>query len=71
MSVLDDATLARIDAQAREIRFWRTVATLVAGLFYAVGWSAAKAWFGVGWCTAAVKVGWQEGRKAPTSPHRR
>lgn len=50
----------RITTQAREVRFARTVLTLIAAVFYAVGWVAAMVWLAVVWCGTAVKVGWQE-----------
>lgn len=66
-AVLDRVPVDRITAEARKIRFWRTVLTLLAGLLFLIGWSVAKA-FGVAWLVAAwtataVKVGWLEGRK--------
>lgn len=66
-----DATLpARVTAQARDIRFTRVLAVLFTGLFYALGWSAAKllgaAWLCLTWPAAAVRLGWQEARTKPT-----
>lgn len=59
--------LDRITAQARQVRFWRTVLTVLAGLLFGVGWLVAKAfgvmWLAVAWSAAAVKVGWQEARR--------
>lgn len=67
MTVLDRVPLDRITTEARQIHFGRLLLTLIAGLFFAVGWSVAKlfavVWFAVAWSAAAVKVGWQEGRK--------
>jgi hypothetical protein len=60
--------LDRITTEARQIQFRRVLLTLFAGLFFAIGWSVAKLfgalWLVVAWSAAAVKVGWQEGRKA-------
>ena len=51
---------------AREIKLGRTLLTLLAGLFYVLGWVAAKVvgviWFGIAWSYTAAKVGWNEGR---------
>ena len=38
MVVLDDTTVDLISRQARDIHFWRTTLTLLAGLFYGIGW---------------------------------
>lgn len=67
MAWSEQVPLDRINAQAREIHFWRTVLTVLAGMLFGVGWMVAKA-FGVGWLAfawsaAAVRVGWQEGRR--------
>jgi hypothetical protein len=60
--------LDRINEQARRVPFWRTVLTAIAGLLFAVGWLAAKAfgllWLVLVWSVTAVRVGWQEGRGA-------
>lgn len=54
----------RIRAEARQIRFTRTVLTVVAGVLYGAGWLAgrlcAAVWAVVAWSAAAVKVGWRE-----------
>jgi hypothetical protein len=66
MVVLDRVPVERITAEARQIELGRTVLTLLAGLFYVVGWLAAKlvnvVWFAFAGSWAAVKVGWKEGR---------
>jgi hypothetical protein len=68
-SVLERVPVDEINRQARDIHFWRTVATLLAGLLFAVGWLVAKGftvlWLGVAWTATAVKVGWQAGRPVP------
>lgn len=57
----------RITAQAREVRFWRTVLTALAGVLFGLGWLAARGfaavWLAVSWAVVAVRVGWREGRK--------
>lgn len=56
----------RITAQARELRFWRTLLTVLAAALYGIGWvtykSFAAAWFVLAWCAAAVKVGWADAK---------
>jgi hypothetical protein len=68
-SVLRTVPLDEINQRSREVHFWRTVATLLAGLLFAVGWLAAKSlavlWLAVAWTATAVKVGYQAGRPAP------
>lgn len=63
----EEIPLDRIAAEARQIRFWRTVLTTLAGLLFGLGWLAAKGfavvWLAVAWSSAAVKVGWQEARR--------
>jgi hypothetical protein len=41
----------KISEQAKEVRFWRTVATALAGLLWGLGWLTAKAsrWRGWRW----------------------
>lgn len=64
MTVLDQVPLERISAQARQVHVGRLLLTVLAGFFYAVGWTAAKVVLGVVWCCVAMKIGFQEGRKA-------
>ncbi|MFW6034029.1 MAG: hypothetical protein ACOC9R_02735 [bacterium] len=68
-TVLDRVPVDRVAAEAREIQFRRTALTLLAGLFFVVGWVAGKTlgavWLAVAWSAAAVKVGWQEARRPP------
>lgn len=61
-AVLDRVPVQRISTEARQVRFGRTVLTVIAALFYVVGWLVAKAWLAVAWCATAVRVGWQEAR---------
>ena len=64
MTFFDEALTERITVKARQVHFWRTVLTVVAGLLFGLGWIAFKTfaalWFVAAWCGAAVKVGWQE-----------
>ena len=58
--------LDEITAQAREVRFWRTVLTLVAAVLFGLGWVVAKAfglaWLACAWSAVAVREGWRQGR---------
>lgn len=66
-TMIDRIPLERITTEAKEVHFGRTVATLIAGLLYMLGWVVAKVfgafWFAAAWAATAVKVGWDEGRK--------
>jgi len=68
MVTVDTVVLDRITKQAREIRFSRVFLTVLASMFYAVGWITARGfgvlWLALTWSAVAVKVGWQEGRKS-------
>jgi uncharacterized membrane protein YedE/YeeE len=72
VTFLDDALTERITLEAREVRFWRTVATVLAGLLFGLGWVVAKAftavWFAAVWSVTALRVGWAEGRKSAARP---
>lgn len=72
MTVLDRVPLERISAEARQVQVGRLLLTLLAGLFYLIGWLVAKLLIGVVWCCVAVKVGYVEAggpvRKARRGP---
>lgn len=65
--VLERVPVEQINREAREVRFWHTLLTLIAGFLFGIGWVAAKLftglWFVVVWVAVAVRVGWQEGRR--------
>ncbi len=66
-AVLDRVPLDRISDEAREVHFGRTLLTILAGVFFGLGWLAAKAfrlvWLAIVWVGVAVKIGWMEARK--------
>jgi uncharacterized membrane protein YedE/YeeE len=66
VTFFDQVMTQRITSEAREMHFWRTVLTIIAGLLFGFGWVAAKAltgvWFVAAWCAAAVRVGWKQAR---------
>lgn len=68
-SVLTHVPVDEINRRSREVHFWRTVATLLAGLLFGLGWCTAKTsavlWLAVVWTVTAVKVGWTAGRASP------
>lgn len=61
-TVLDRVPVDRITTQARDVRFGHTVLTVIAAVFFSLGWMVAKVWLAIVWCAVAVKVGWQEAR---------
>jgi hypothetical protein len=65
-AVLDRVPVDSITEQARQVRFWRTVLTVVAGVLFGAGWLVAKLfgvlWLAAAWCAVAVREGWREGR---------
>lgn len=65
--IFDPGRAERITAEARQVHFWRTVLTVLAGLLYGAGWITARLfgvlWLALTWSAVAVKVGWTEGRK--------
>lgn len=64
MAVVDGTFVARVNAEAKEIHFWRTVATFLAAVLYGIGWVIGKAfvvaWLALTWTYAAAKVGFQD-----------
>lgn len=67
-AVLERVPVDRITAEARDVQFWRTVLTAIAGVLYGLGWLAGRTftllWRAVAWVGVAVKVGWQDARAA-------
>lgn len=61
-TLLDRVPLERISGEARQVRFGRLLLTLIAAVFYVIGWLAGRAFLAMAWCGVAVRVGWQEGR---------
>lgn len=64
MSLLDRMPVERITAQARDVRVGPVVLSIVASVFFAIGWLAFKvcalAWLAVVWCAVATREGWRE-----------
>lgn len=69
-TMLDRVPVQRITTEAREVHFRRTALTLLAGLFWSLGWSVGKAftavWLALAFVAVAVRIGWSDAR--PTSP---
>lgn len=66
--ILERVPFDEITDQARQVRFWRTAATVIAFLLFGLGWVVAKTfgvtWFALAWAGCAVREGWREGRRA-------
>ena len=60
-----------ITEQAREVHAGRVLLTLIAALFFGLGWIVAKtcavAWLAIAWCAVATREGWREARKPKVS----
>ncbi len=73
-SLADRIDIERIDAEARRIDIGRGVLTLIAALFYALGWLLGKAVLvtvtAVAWSIAAARIGWQDAHKPGMRPRR-
>ncbi len=66
MTVTQHLDVASISEQARQVRFWHTVGSVVATVLFVIGWSAFKlfsiAWFCCAWSAVAVREGWREAK---------
>jgi hypothetical protein len=64
--------LDEITAQAREVKFGRTLLTLIAAVLFGLGWLVAKAfgvlWLAAAWTFVAARQGWRAGRAVPAGP---
>lgn len=66
-TVLSRVPVDEITAEARQSHPGRTLLTVIAAVFYLIGWLAGRTVLAVAWCATAVKVGWQEGRRGAVS----
>lgn len=63
MAVLDRVPVDDITEQARQVHFGRVLLTVLAAVFFAIGWLAGAVFMAIAWCGTAVKVGWLEARR--------
>ena len=63
-TLADRVPLEQISREARQVRFGRILLTLIAAVFFGLGWAAGRVFYGLAWCGVAVRVGWQSGRQA-------
>lgn len=59
-SLTERIPLDEITAQARQVRFGRTLLNLIAFTLIMTGKSAGLLWLSVVWCCLAVREGWRE-----------
>jgi hypothetical protein len=61
VTVFDGTFVDRVNAEAKDVHFWRTVLTVVAAALYGIGWTIGWVfkgiWLVLTWCFAAAKVG--------------
>lgn len=63
-AILERVPVDQITEQARQAQFARTVLTVLAALFYAIGWVAGSLWFAASYAGFSIKAGWIEGRRS-------
>jgi hypothetical protein len=61
-SIAERVPLDQITRQARDVQFGRVLLTVLAAVFFGIGWAAGRFFYGLAWFGVAVRVGWQEGR---------
>lgn len=71
MSVLEAVPVRRVTAEAKRtaatVSPGRVLLTVLTGVFFVVGWLAAKTWFALVWMVTAVRVGWTVAHEARQS----
>ncbi len=64
MTAFDGSFVDRVNSEAKDIQFWRTVLTAVAAVLYGVGWLIGwlfkGTWLVITWCYAAGRVGFMD-----------
>lgn len=71
-AVTDRVPVADIARHARTVRFGATLLALVMGLFFGLGWLAAKvlslAWLALATMLTAARFGWRHAQLAAATP---
>lgn len=62
--------IARITDAAQQVRVGAALLTLLLAPFYVLGWLAGKGVLALAFLAAAVKIGWNDSRKARSGPAR-
>ena len=69
VTVFDQTLPGRVTASTPDVHVGRLLATVLAALFYALGWVAARTVrvvvFAAAWSFTAVRLGWREGFAKP------
>jgi hypothetical protein len=60
-SIAERVPLDQITRQARDVRFGRVLLTVLAAVFFGIGWAVGRFFYALAWCAVAVRVGWQAG----------
>ena len=66
-TLLERIPVEEISAQARQARPARAVLTVIAAVFFGLGWLAGRSVLAVSWAAVAVREGWREGRQGAVS----
>jgi uncharacterized membrane protein len=66
--LLDSDRTQEISRQAAQVDVGRVLLTLIAAVFFSIGWIAGKALLAVVWCAVAMKVGYVEARHGARKP---
>lgn len=73
-AITERIPLDEITAQAREVHPGRTILTVIAAFFFALGWLTAKTfavlWLALAWSAVAIREGWREAQvsRGPSQP---
>jgi uncharacterized membrane protein YciS (DUF1049 family) len=67
-AITQQLQLDEITAQARQVRLGQVLLTVLAAVFFALGWVVARFFLGLVWCAVAVKLGWQAGAARGPAP---
>lgn len=74
-ALLDRVDTAAITVEARQVRFWVTVLSVVAFLLIGAGklayWTLSTLWLVGVWTCVAVRTGWREAKAADQAKRRR
>ncbi|MBI1757987.1 MAG: hypothetical protein HYR62_01945 [Actinobacteria bacterium] len=70
MSVLDAIPLEAISQRTRTVDVGRVLLTVLAAIFYGLGWIIGRMVFAVAWGGSAVRVGYSDGRRGVRDPGR-
>ena len=67
-AITQQLQLDEITAQARQVRFGQVLLTVLAAVFFGLGWAVGRFFLALAWCAVAVKLGWQAGAARGPAP---